>query len=519
MNGVIYARYSSHAQREESIEQQVEECQAFARQQNINIIKVYADKAISGKTDKRSAFQRLMKDCSSGEFQVVIAYKSNRIARNMLNALQYEDRLSKLGIQTLYAREEFGNTAAGRFALRMMMSVNQFYSENMAEDIKRGMLDNAEKCVAMGNLPYGYRRGSDAKYEIVPEEAAVIRDIFSAYLAGDTLESIAKRLNEEGIRTRKGNKWNKGSFHRILENERYTGVYIYKDQIRVEGGIPAIIDRAEWLKVQDFMGYKPHPKGRITSEQYGDYLLTGKLFCGHCNSPMIGMSGTSKQGMLHNYYVCKDKRTGGSCRKENVRKDLLEYRITQIAAEMALSDDVIEEFAVRTIEYQKQLLQLTEDNSLQEILLEKQKALENYFSAIEKGIFIPAMKEKMSAIQSEIDALKDEIARQEAKRSRVFSKEEIIEALKHYRNGDPKDKRYQKMIISSFVKQVFLYDDKIIIDFHSGITNDPVESTLLESSSNVETAPPYVIQANPLIVFYGDILRILIEFSEKKDLH
>ena len=98
----------------------------------------------------------MMRDAEKKEFGIVIAYKSNRIARNMLQALQYEAKLDLFGIRTLYAKEEFGNTAAGRFALRTMMNVNQFYSENMAEDIRRGMRDNAEACKVNGALPLGY---------------------------------------------------------------------------------------------------------------------------------------------------------------------------------------------------------------------------------------------------------------------------------------------------------------------------------------------------------------------------
>lgn len=158
--GVIYARYSSHNQREESIEQQVEECLQFADANNIKIVRVYADKAISGKTDKRPQFQHMMRDAEKREFSVVVAYKSNRIARNMLNALSYEDKLGRFGIETLYAKEEFGNTAAGRFALRSMMNINQFYSENLAEDVRRGMRDNAENCKVNGIIPYGYVRGA-----------------------------------------------------------------------------------------------------------------------------------------------------------------------------------------------------------------------------------------------------------------------------------------------------------------------------------------------------------------------
>ena len=125
---VIYARFSSHNQREESIEQQVAECKVFAAQQGLEIIEVYADAAQSGRTENRSQFLRLQRDAKKGKFSNIIAYKSNRIARNMVNALTFENDMEKLGVKLFYAKEEFGNNAAGRFALRMMMNVNQFYS-------------------------------------------------------------------------------------------------------------------------------------------------------------------------------------------------------------------------------------------------------------------------------------------------------------------------------------------------------------------------------------------------------
>ena len=171
LTAVIYARYSSHNQREESIEQQVSECMEFAQANNLKVVDVYSDSAISGKTDKRAAFQRMLRDAEKGKFQVVVAYKSNRIARNMFNAMQYEVRLDELGIKTLYCKEEFGDTAAGRFALRTMMNVNQFYSENLSEDIMRAMTDNAENLKINGRIPFGYRKGQDSRHEIDPDQS------------------------------------------------------------------------------------------------------------------------------------------------------------------------------------------------------------------------------------------------------------------------------------------------------------------------------------------------------------
>ena len=140
---VIYARYSSHNQRDVSIEQQVKQCQEFAQRNNLSIIEVYADRAVSGKTDQRPNFQRMMKDAEKKKFRYVIAWKSNRMGRNMLQAMINEARLDEAGIRCLYTEEDFDDTAAGRFALRNMMNVNQFYSENMAEDVMRRLYEKS----------------------------------------------------------------------------------------------------------------------------------------------------------------------------------------------------------------------------------------------------------------------------------------------------------------------------------------------------------------------------------------
>ena len=166
-NAVIYARYSSHNQREVSIEQQVRECMKHAAELGLHVVGTYEDRAISGKTDKRPNFQRMMRDAEKGKFQAVVAWKSNRIGRNMLQAMVNEAKLEDCGVKVFYAEEDFDDTAAGRFALRNMMNVNQFYSENMAEDITRGLYDNASKCMANGRQPLGYKRGEDGRVVLV----------------------------------------------------------------------------------------------------------------------------------------------------------------------------------------------------------------------------------------------------------------------------------------------------------------------------------------------------------------
>ena len=130
----------------------------------ITVVSTYTDDGFSGVNFERPEFQRMLKDAESGAFSYVIAWKSNRMGRNMLQAMVNEARLNDLGVKCLYVEEDFADTAAGRFALRNMMNVNQFYSESMAEDVRRGMMDNAAKCMVNGRTPFGYRKGKDGKY-------------------------------------------------------------------------------------------------------------------------------------------------------------------------------------------------------------------------------------------------------------------------------------------------------------------------------------------------------------------
>ncbi len=509
--GVIYARYSSHNQKEESIEQQVEECMTFAAANNIQIVEVYADKAISGKTDKRTNFQRMMRDAEKRKFSVVIAYKSNRMARNMLNALTYENRLEAYGIRTLYAKEEFGNTAAGRFALRTMMNVNQFYSENMAEDIKRGMADNAAACKVNGRLPLGYKN-VDGFYSIDEPTAAVVREIFERFLAKETFASIAADLNQRGVKTSLGNLWNKGSFHRLLRNDNYIGTYRHSGIVK-ENGIPAIITKEVFYAVQQELKSKEKPQGR--KRENSDYLLTGKLKCGYCKSYMVGISGTSKTGAMHYYYICNKRRLERNCRKENVRRDWLEQRIAELTRDCILQDDVIEWIADNALEFQLQARRTIEIATMEDSLAEAKKAAKNIMAAIEQGIITATTKSRLLELEEEIAALERSLAVSRSLNQPV-ERDRIIYALEQLRHGDVANKSYQAKLINTFVKMVYLWNDKIRIDYYFAGKSGSVTYTMTteteeeadcsdlfsDSSYNVPSAPPQGSYTNSNAVIY-----------------
>ena len=456
-NAVIYARYSSHNQREVSIEQQVRECMKHAAELGLHVVGTYEDRAISGKTDKRPNFQRMMRDAEKGKFQAVVAWKSNRIGRNMLQAMVNEAKLEDCGVKVFYAEEDFDDTAAGRFALRNMMNVNQFYSENMAEDITRGLYDNASKCMANGRQPLGYKRGEDGRVVLDEANAAVVREIFTRVAAGDLFVDIARDLNAQGIKTSKGANWNKGSFQSICQNERYRGIYIYGD-VRVADGIPRIVSDDLWYRVQEAMRMKKNPVGTRHRVGAEDYLLTGKLRCGHCGSYMTGVSGTSRNGELHYYYTCQKRRTEHACDKKNIRRDVIEPAVAQAIKMYCLTDDVIAWIADRTVEYWEKHDNDLQIEALEQQLEENKKATSNMLKAIEMGIITEATRTRMVELETEqsrlsvqLNAAKEDVVK--------IDREQIISYLELLQQGDIHDRDFQMELFKNFLVAVYVYDD------------------------------------------------------------
>lgn len=496
--GVLYGRYSSHNQKDISIEQQFEKGYALANEYGIRIVDTYADRAVSGRTDKRKDFQRMMRDATTGKFKYVIAWKSNRMGRNMLEALMNEATLQELGIRILYVEEDFDDTAAGRFAARSMINVNQFYSENMAEDIKRGLYDNTANCmVTNGRLPYGYKADDTLHYVIDEPKAAVIREIFTRVACGEPFVDITNSLNARGIKTASGNTWGRSSFQKILSNERYLGIHIYGD-IRKEGGIPRIISDELFYKVQEVLKTKKNPQGRHRSN--ADYLLTGNLFCGECKSPMVGISGTGRLGRVHHYYTCQKRRTEKTCHKRNVRRDKIELQVAQAIRDYALQDDVIEWIADSTVSYNKRRESESKVGVLEDQLASTERSIKNVMSAIEQGIITETTKDRLTELESERASIKAKIAAARANIV-VVSRDDIKSGLEMFRDGDVQDKKYQARLFDTFLLAVYVYDDNLRIVFSfSGSKNtvdipldaaiDDVENGMNECSFKLCYSPP-----------------------------
>ena len=496
-NAIIYARYSSHNQRDVSIEQQIEACRKHAAELGLTITATYEDRAISGRTDNRPAFQRMMRDAEGGKFQYVLAWKSNRMGRNMMQAMVNESRLMDCGVKVFYAEEDFDDSAAGRFALRSMMNVNQFYSDNLAEDVRRGLMDNASKCMANGRQPLGYKRGEDGKVVVDEPAAAIVREIYTRIASGEMFMDIARDLNRRGIKTQSGSKWNKSSFKVLCRNERYRGIYIYGDT-RIEGGIPPIVDDVLWYKVQEVLKVKKS-KNRHHCPSDEDYLLTGKLRCGKCGGYMIGMSGRSKTGDVHHYYACQNRRVGHTCDKKNIRRDVVEPAVAQAIKQYCLTDDAIEWITDQTIAYWEDEDRKLQIDSIENDLSAVQSSISNVMKAIEMGVITETTRDRLIELERQQTDLKSKLALAKEEIVHVDRKD-LISSLLAFRHGNVHDRAYQEKLFNAFLIAVYVYDDDHLkLVFNSFGKDDTVNIALDLGENDDNSGLSDVSKSSPIL--------------------
>ncbi|MDE8689807.1 cytidine deaminase [Faecalibacterium sp. DFI.5.82] len=502
MTAVIYARYSSDSQREASIEGQLRDCKDYAEKNGITVVGTYIDRAYSAKTDDRPDFQRMIKDSAKKIFDVVLVWKLDRFARNRFDAVNYKYQLEKNGVHLVSAMEPISQGPEGIMVESMLIGMAEYYSAELALKVARGERENALQCKYNGGVvPLGFTIGKeDRLYHIDPETAPIVQEIFTRYADGEPAEKIAASLNERGLRTRTGKPFVKNSFFQIFRNRRYIGEYRYKD-IVTPGGIPAIVDQDLFDRVQQRFEQNRIAHGRPAKEDVR-YLLTTKLFCGKCGTLMGGESGTSHMGNTYYYYKCGNAKRHGKahCDLKAIRKEPLERFVVDTAIKVIFSDEIIERLIDLVMEAQQK--ENTRLPVLKDQLRDTEKRLANLLEAIEQGILTPTTKQRLDELEARKEALNTSILEEELKKP-VLTREWIRFWLEKFRKGDVGSTEHQRQIIDTFVNSVYVFDDRVVLNFN--FTDDAKTVTREEvlGSSAVENAPPYSLYLNPILYEKG----------------
>ena len=454
LRAVIYARFSSGKQREESIEGQIRICTEFAARNGIEIIGHYADRAVSGRRDTRAQFQRMILDSEKRQFDYVIVYQHERFARNRYDSAIYKWKLRKNGVRVISALEYFGDGPEAILFETWAEGNAEYFSADLARKVMRGMTENAMKGKWNGTCPLGYTIGDNKMLKINPLTAPLVQKIFNMYVAGHKVTEIIDELNPSYYAIT-GKKFQRTSFTKMLTNRTYIGEYNWNG-ITTEGAVPPIIKKEVFIMAGERVERQKRKKPIYASDVY---LLTAKLKCGRCGAHMIGMSGTSRSGEKHYYYVCNNHRKKNGCDMKGINLKTLELAIINDAISILQNEKAVEIIADEAVKLLSEMPKedITELTALKAERKEVERKLNNCLKALEEGLVesisittrIMEHESRLQCIDNEIEHLR--ILNNPLK----LSKERIMFYLMHGLKGNKR----REFILSTLVKEVILdYD-------------------------------------------------------------
>ena len=458
---VIYARYSSDSQTEQSIEGQLHVCHEYAKSHDILILHTYIDRAMTGTNDNRPDFQQMIKDSNRREWDYVLVYKFDRFSRNKYETAMHKKTLKDNGIKVVSATEYIPDTPEAIIFESMLEGMAEYYSAELSQKIRRGNNESRHKGnLTGGHVLYGYKN-VNKKAVIVEEEADAIRYMFSQYASNVYVKDIIKTLTARGILFG-GKPFKCTTVHKILRNERYTGIYKFKGET-FENIYPQIVPK----EIFDFVRQK------VDENKYGrhsdrvQYLLKNKVKCGYCGESVTGENGKMREGTSrYYYYKCRGRKAHiTDCKKETIRKETLEKIVLDCIIEELSNPTVMDDLVNKILQAQEQK---NKKRSI-EITLQKEKnanelAIKNIMSAIEQGGVVATLMERLRELEKRQSEIEGQILIEKSKTEITVTESQI---RKFYNDALSKN---SKMMVDLLIKVIILYDDKIEIFFKTPLT-------------------------------------------------
>ena len=385
----IYPRFSSDLQNERSIEDQVRRCREFIKQQggDAESAQVFADFAVSGASLDRPGFEAMMAAVKGGRIKAIVTEDMSRISRDFADSAQIFKQLQFLKVPLVGVADGIDTSAKhAKLSFTVKSLVADLYLDDLRDKTLRGLEGRALAGFATGNVAYGFHtvpveeggRVIGNKIEIHPRESIVIRRIFEECRTGRSYAAIAAGLNREHIPSpRVGSRhkcfgWGASTIRAILNNERYAGVWRFKerqwvkvpgtnrrqpqarnaaDVMTMERPELRIIEASVWTEVQARLAAisrnytKRKREGGIVRTRTA-YLLSGLLHCAQCGAPMSISAGSNAA-----YYRCQGNRTKGTCpNRVSVREDIVRRKVIQGIQDYMLSDEGVAQFRKRVAE-------------------------------------------------------------------------------------------------------------------------------------------------------------------------
>lgn len=462
---VIYARYSSDSQTEQSIEGQLRVCQEYAQKNDIMILDNYIDRAMTGTNDNRPEFRRMLKDSAKKNWGIVLVYKLDRFARNQYEAVNNRKKLEDNGVSLMSAMENIPDTPEGKFFRAVIEGYNEYYSEDVRQKVKRGMNETRLKGnYTGGTLIYGYKV-VDRKVLIDEERAEVVRYIFEAYSKDVYVKDIIANLTERGILNH-GKPFAKNTVHNILRNEKYSGVYRYGDEV-FTNIYPQIVPTEIYEKVRA-KSAKNQKGSRSPAEVY---FLRGKLICGYCGKPITAETGTAKNGKVIRYYKCSGRKHEGNCNCKSIRKDTLENLIIDVTVQALTKKEKLNAMVDCVMKKQEELA----TNRTTVAILTRQKvdletSLDNVMKAVEKGVVTNTTTKRILELESKIAEAEQKLLIEKTKTVSIIPREDIERYIRQALKLEP------KLLLNTLIREVKIFNERIEIYYNYSTAKGPDES-------------------------------------------
>ena len=449
---VIYARYSSTNQTEQSIEGQVHVCEDFAKRHNIVIADLYVDRAISGTTDERASFQRMLKDSNNKKWDYVLVYKLDRFARNKYESAIHRKHLKDNGVKLISAMENIPDTPEGILLESLLEGMNQYFSEELAQKVSRGLHESRMKGHCVGSVPYGYIK-ENKKLIINQEESEMLNRIFNEYAGGKTILQISRDLEKENI------KFSPQKIRSYLNRKLYTGEYEINGK-QYNNIYPQIISKELFVLV----------KTRMDKNRYGcrknnheTFKLKDKIYCGNCNKKMYPVSAISSNGQPLRYYKCITAKKD-NCPTTNLDKNFIEGIVDKFLIAQFNTPKNLEELTNNIYEvYKKRIGNNNSLNILKNTLQKTNTFIANILSAIEKGIITDTTKQRLEELETQKKDLEQQVIIETARAKYELTKEDIQNYFRHAMKQCP------EMAFDLFIKFVKVYENKIEIGLNYSI--------------------------------------------------
>lgn len=501
LKAVAYCRFSSNNQREESIDAQLRAITRYIENADgkYSFTDQYIDMALTGTNTDRPNFQRMIEDAKKGLFDVVIVHKMDRFSRNVRDTLNVESELAQYGVKVISVIEQFADTPEGQLQQIIQLGVGQYYSQNLAREVMKGLKENAYKAIHNGGIaPLGYDVHPETKQYVINEkEAEAIRIIYKKFLEGWSYRELADYLNLLGYRTKIGNKFSAtSSFYDILVNSKYKGEYVFgrslskpkqkgmkrshrknKDEseiIRIQDGLPAIVDEETFEQVQKLLSSRQRSKGAAKAKEV--YLVSGIVECGECGSPYHGSSrigGRNKQKYV-SYRCSKRKKMENPCKCKEINRSLLDEFVVNKLFTTILNPQHLETLHQKVNEKLKQ--KFSEMNNdlphLEKQLKEVEQKVANLVQAIAIGGLgsIETITAELQRLEQQKIGLTNQIQNHQAKQSEVNitldQMKEVLAEAKEFvlKNND----EMMKFTLSRFIHKIIIHNEAIEIEYNLG---------------------------------------------------